>query len=354
MAKPEALFPILEPSASSTLARAATTAPLHSTGCLTEYRPIASRSIVGKTVSKRGLPFTHTINPYRGCEFACRYCYARFTHEFLEIPNPDDEFEHKIYFKENAAWLLNQELGRIKPGTEIALGTATDPYQPLERKQCITRSLLEVFARKRGFGLGIVTKSTLIARDIDLLRQIAQRHKLTVHLTVTTMNAKLARILEPRAPRPDLRIQTLAQLREAGIRAGVLCSPLMPGITDSRASISAVARAAAGAGAKFFAAGALFLKPCSQPTFFRFVRENFPEKLADYERRYGASAWVSPDYRQRMADLVDSICREYKLGKRYADPLSNEEPVPDSPSPIEAQPWLPFAATTIEKRQKAS
>ena len=163
---------------------------------------------MGKTVSRRGLPFTHTINPYRGCEFACRYCYARYTHEFLELRDPQ-EFERKIYFKQNAAWLLEQELAHLKPGTQIALGTATDPYQPLERRQRVTRSLLEVFARKRGFKLGIVTKSALVTRDIDLLQQIAARNTLTVHLTVTTMNAKLARILEPRAPRPDLRIRTL-------------------------------------------------------------------------------------------------------------------------------------------------
>lgn len=352
MAKTEGLFPILETPTSSTLARAAAAAPLDSTGCLTEYRPIVTRSILGKTVSKRGLPFTHTINPYRGCEFACRYCYARFTHEFLEIPNPDHEFEHKIYFKQNAGWLLDQELSRLKPGTQIALGTATDPYQPLERKQRVTRSLLEVFARKRGFGLGIVTKSTLIARDIDLLQEIAKRHKLTVHFTVTTMNARLARILEPRAPRPDLRIKTLERLREAGIRSGVLCSPLMPGINDTRASISAVARAAAGANANFFAAEPLFLKSCSQPTFFRFVRDNFPEKLADYERRYRENAWVSPEYRLRLRDLVNSICKEYKLGKRYADSLSSEDPVPD-PARIEVQPWLPFGPATAH-RYKAS
>src|SRR5579871_5093164 len=176
MANIESLFPILDAPQLSTLARSAAAAPLDSTGHLTEYRPIAARSIVGKTVSRRGLPFTHTINPYRGCEFGCRYCYARFTHEFLEIRDPE-EFEHRIYFKEHAGWLLNQELGRLKPGTEIALGTATDPYQPLEREQRITRSLLEVFARKAGFGLGIVTKSTLITRDIDVLREIADRHK---------------------------------------------------------------------------------------------------------------------------------------------------------------------------------
>jgi DNA repair photolyase len=344
MANIGTLFPILQTRPPSTLARAAASAPLHSTGCLTEYRPIAARSILGKTESRRGLPFTHTINPYRGCEFGCRYCYARYTHEFLEIRNPD-EFEHKIYFKESAAWLLEQELARLKPGTEIALGTATDPYQPLERKQRVTRSLLEVFARKSGFGLGIVSKSTLIARDIDLLKEIAARHKLTVHLTITTMSTRLARILEPRAPRPDLRIETLATLRQAGIRAGVLCSPLMPGITDTRSSISAVARAASAAGANFFAAGALFLKPCSQPTFFRFVREHFPDKLADYERRYGSSAWVSPEYRRRMADLVNSICREYKLGKRYVDPLANEDEVPAPPRQLEVQPWLPFGTT---------
>src|SRR5579862_6752349 len=157
------LFPILEPDLPhkpvGILARAAAEAPLESTGCLTEYRPLTTRSILSKTVSRRGLPFTHAINPYRGCEFACRYCYARYTHEFLEMNNPED-FERKIYFKQNAGWLLSQELKRLKPDTEIALGTATDPYQPLERKQGVTRSVLEAFAGTSGFKLGIVTKST--------------------------------------------------------------------------------------------------------------------------------------------------------------------------------------------------
>jgi len=342
MAKLDTLFPILSQHPPARLARAAADAPLDSTGRLTEYRPIAARSIVGKTTSNRGLPFTHTINPYRGCEFACRYCYARYTHEFLELRDPE-EFERKIYFKQNAAWLLEQELARLKPGTEIALGTATDPYQPLESKQRITRSLLEVFARKSGFRLGIVTKSALITRDIELLQQIAARHQLTVHLTVTTMNAKLARLLEPRAPRPDLRMQTVARLREAGLRTGVLCSPLMPGITDSRSSINAVARAAAAAGATFLAAGALFLKPCSQPTFFRFVKEHFPEKLADYERRYAASAFVSAEYRKRVADLVESVCREHKLGKGYVDQQDTRDGLQKQVERVEAQPWLPFA-----------
>jgi DNA repair photolyase len=321
------------------LARGAATAPVDSTGFLTQYRPLKTRSILSKTSSRRGLPFTHAINPYRGCEFACRYCYARYTHEFMEL-TPED-FERNIFFKENARWLLEQELAHTKPGTEIALGTATDPWQPIERRQKVTRSILEAFAKTSGFGLGIVTKSILIVRDLDLLREIARRHKLTVHLTVTTMNASLARRLEPRAPRPDLRIRTLGQLREAGIRTGVLCSPVMPGITDSRRSLEAVARAAARAGASFFAANPLFLQPCSLPTFFNFVEEHFPAQLAAYKQRYGASAFVSAEYRKRIADLVAAICREYKLGKR----VEEKEAAMERPGSglVQIQASLPFS-----------
>jgi DNA repair photolyase len=349
MAKLEPIFPIFQPGLDarplSGLARSASEAALDSSGCLTEYRPLACRSILSKTTSRRGLPFSHAINPYRGCEFGCRYCYARYTHEFLELRSPE-EFEQKIYFKQNGAWLLDQELRRLKPGTEIALGTATDPYQPVERKQRITRSLLEVFARHRGFSLGIVTKSALIARDVDLLKEIDGRHKLTVHLTVTTVNAKLARRLEPRAPRPDLRMRTVAELRRAGLRAGILCSPLMPGINDSRSSIAAVAKAAKAADASFLAAGALFLKPCSRPTFFAFVREHFPEQLSAYERRYGQSAFVSAEYKRRVAEVVDSVCREYKLGRRYGEPQETRPPERAGTERIELQALLPFASAS--------
>jgi DNA repair photolyase len=344
MANLASLFPILDLAATTgPLARIAAEAPLDSTGCLTEYRPLASRSIVNKVASRRGLPFTHAINPYRGCEFGCRYCYARYTHEFLEMGTA--EFERKIYFKENGPWLLEQELKRLKPGTEIAMGTATDPYQPLERKLGITRSLLEVFARHGGFRLGIVTKSALVTRDLELLREVAKANHLTVSITVTTTDRKLARILEPRAPRPDLRIDAIRQLRQAGIRAGVMCSPLMPGITDSRLSIESVAKAASEAGACFLFAGALFLKPCSLPTFFGFVREHFPQMLTAYEKRYSASAFVSAEYRARMRDLVDSVRAKYKLGSRYL-PNSEYEDAFSSDMPFgEAQPWLPFTQT---------
>jgi DNA repair photolyase len=340
MAKTESLFPILDTPVLTPLARRAAEAELDSTGHGVEYRPLESRSILSRLDSSRMVPFTHAINPYRGCEFGCRYCYARYTHEFLEFS--PEEFEQKIYFKKNAAWLLHQELRRLKPGTHIALGTATDAYQPLERTQQITRSLLEVFTRHSGFNLGLVTKSTLIERDIDLLKEISAKNRLTINITVTTVNTKLARILELRAPRPDLRIRTVGRLREAGLRAGVLCSPLMPGITDTRASIEAVAKAAASVDAKFFFAGALFLKPCSQPTFLSFVEKHFPAQLESYKRRYEKSAFVSAEYRKRVADLVESIREKYRLGERYSTGSEWREFHASGAIGVNEQPTLPF------------
>ena len=186
-----------------------------------EFHTLPVKSLLNKSVSRRGMWFAKSINPYRGCEFACRYCYARYTHEFMEMKDPAD-FERKIFIKQNAAWLLRQEIRSLRPGEEIALGTATDPWQPIERKARVTRSILEVLAEYRGLHIGVVTKSTLIERDIDLLQRIAERSNLVVHITITTPDVELARILEPRAPRPDLRFRTVRRLRQAGLRTGIL------------------------------------------------------------------------------------------------------------------------------------
>src|SRR6266436_5420133 len=177
-----------------------------------EYFALPVRSLLNRRISRREMPFAWTINPYRGCEFACKYCYARYTHEVMEIRD-GIEFEQKIYAKQHAAELLRKELGRVKPGEEIAIGTATDPYQPIERKLEITRAILQEFVRHSGLELGIVTKSALVVRDIDLLQAISRNNRISVNLTVTTTDADLARILEPRAPRPDLRLEAVKRLR---------------------------------------------------------------------------------------------------------------------------------------------
>src|SRR6266536_247377 len=211
-----------------------------------EYFTLPVKSLLNRCVSKRQMPFTWTINPYRGCEFACKYCYARYTHEFMEMRN-GIEFEQKIYAKQHAAELLRQELRRVKAGEDIAIGTATDPYQPIERKLEITRAILQEFARHSGLALGIVTKSAMVVRDIDLLQAISHNNRTVVNFTVTTTDPELARLLEPRAPRPALRLEALRKLRDAGIAAGVICAPVLPGITDSPRQLEAVVRAAAAA-----------------------------------------------------------------------------------------------------------
>ena len=333
MAKLEAaaLFPILS-NQTTGIARLAAEAEHADDGHLIEFKALKARSILNRTVSKRGLRFAHSINPYRGCEFGCKYCYARYTHEFMELRDPL-AFERIIFLKQNAAWLLEQELRHVKPNEEIALGTATDPYQPIERRACITRSLLEVFARHAGYRLGIVTKSKLIERDTDLLVEIAKRNALVIHITITTQNADLARLLEPRAPRPDLRFGVVRHLRDAGLRVGVLCCPLLPGITDSEDAIEGIARRAAAAGASFFAANPLFLKPCSRPTYLSFVREHFPALEADYHRRFDHADFAAKPYRQQMSQIVERACRKYSLGRRSTGDMMTRTASPDAEHP---------------------
>ena len=246
-------------------------------------------------MSRRSLPFTWTINPYRGCEFACRYRYARYTHEFMEM-HDGAEFEQKIYVKQHTAELLRRELRRVKPREAIALGTATDPYQPAERRHEVTRGILEEFARHRGFSLGIVSKSNLIVRDLDLLRELSRNNSLSIHITVTTLNVELARILEPRAPRPDLRLDAVRQLNQAGLNVGVSCSPVLPGITDSPADLEAVVRAAATTGAGHIFAGPLFLQPCSAAVFLPFLAQHFPHLVENYRVRYQDRSFLPASY----------------------------------------------------------
>jgi DNA repair photolyase len=283
-----------------------------------EYFTLPTRAILNRCVSKMKLPFTWTINPYRGCEFACKYCYARYTHEFMEMRD-GLEFERKIYVKQQTAWLLRQDLKQVKRGEQIAIGTATDPYQPAERRFEVTRGILEEFARHRGLELGIVTKSDLIIRDIDLLREIARHNSFYVSITVTTTNTRLARILEPRAPRPDLRLQAVAKLVQAGLNAGVICSPVMPGITDSPASLDKVVRGAKEAGACYVYANSVFLKPCSASVFLPFLEKEFPQLVESYRKRFGDRAFVSKAYRERLSALMSSLRQKHGIKKQMLD-----------------------------------
>ncbi len=296
-----------------------------------EYFVLPVRSILNRCNSNR-VPFEWTINPYRGCEFACKYCYARYTHEYMELDG--SEFEKKIYVKKDAAPLLAQDVSRKysysseKSNGErpdhIAIGTATDPYQPAEREYGVTRACLEELAKHEGLSISIITKSNQIVRDIDVLKKIAARSSLQIDITVTTLRSRLARLLEPRAPQPHLRLAAVKELREAGLQVGVSASPLVPGITDGDGELEAVAAAAKEAGAQWFFSGVLFLMPSSAKQFLPFVREKFPRMARQYEQWYSKNGYAPEEYRRKASERVARIRRMYGFESRPWVPVNQK------------------------------
>jgi DNA repair photolyase len=277
-----------------------------------EYREIAARSFIGRCSGGDRLPFQWTINPYRGCEFGCHYCYARYTHEFMELRD-GRSFETRIFAKQWSAAAFAKELRRIPLGDWIAIGTATDPYQPAERRFRVTRGILEVFAKESGYRLSIISKSDLIARDADLFAEIARKNELRVNVTVTTMDEGLARALEPYAPRPSLRIGAAEKLASLGLKVCVFCAPVLPMINDSERSLEAVARAAAAAGAMSFGGNILFLKPCARDIFLPFLKGRFPALAGKYESAYRDRAYLKGAYPERIRERIREIRERHGL-----------------------------------------
>ena len=288
-----------------------------------EYFLLPVKSILNRCDSAR-VPFEWTVNPYRGCEFACKYCYARYTHEYMEIDG--GEFEKKIFVKQDAAALLQRDVSAkysyeskasgYKEAEHIAIGTATDPYQPAEKEYGVTRACLEELAKREGLSVSVITKSNQIVRDIDILKVIAGKSALSLNITITTLKPRLARLLEPRAPRPDLRLKAVRELREAGLNVGVSASPLVPGITDGEGELEAVAAAAKEAGAQWFFSGVLFLMPASAKQFLPFVREKFPKLAKQYEEWYGKNAYPPEEYRKKASERVLRIRQKFGFGSR--------------------------------------
>ena len=297
-----------------------------------EFVEMGARQILNRC-SNPQMPFAWTINPYRGCEFGCVYCYARYTHEFLELRDPMD-FERRIFVKRKAAEVLERTLARTPIGRdEIAIGTATDPYQPAERTFELTRSMLEVFARVGGIRLSITTKSNLVVRDLDLLKKIAERSEISVNFSLITLNRRLQRVLEPRAPRPELRLRALSVLAAAGIRCKVLMMPMIPGLTDSPSSVESLIAAARRHGATDVHSRSLFLKPSAAKRFLPFIEEYFPQLAEQMKQRYGDSTYGPRAYDQQLEALVDRIKR------KYGYPPSGERR-PETPMPARSASQL--------------
>jgi DNA repair photolyase len=247
-----------------------------------EYREMHCKTVLNRV---RGMPFPWSINPYRGCVHSCHYCYARGTHTYLDL-NTDDDFSGVIFAKVNAPQVLRAELGRPSWRREkVSIGTATDPYQPAEGRFRITRAILEV-VHDHYTPVSIVTKGTLILRDRDLLATMARRAGCTVCLSIPTVDRSIWRATEPGTAPPAQRLRVLEQLVAAGIHAGVLAAPILPGLSSRPENLEATVRAAAEHGARFLWADLLHLNPLIREHYLGFLRAEYPDLEALHTRLY--------------------------------------------------------------------
>ncbi len=286
----------------------------------TEFVSDNTKSVVTENDSP-DIGFRYSLNPYRGCEHGCAYCYARITHEYLGFSAGLD-FETKIMVKEDAPILLRQELAapRWKPQV-LALSGVTDPYQPIERRLQLTRKCLAVLAEFRN-PVGIVTKNHLVTRDIDLLRELATHQAAAVNLSINSLDAELARKLEPRASAPNHRLAAVEALAKAGIPAGVLVAPVIPGLNDHE--IPSVLSAAKSAGAKWAGLVVLRLPLTVAPVFQQWLEHHAPEKMAKVLGRIRAirgGKLNDPRFGSRMRGdgiFADQISRMFQVARRRA------------------------------------
>jgi DNA repair photolyase len=314
-----------------------------------------------------------SINPYIGCAFGCAYCYARYAHHYVMeraaaspdagTPLHDDlgelppwlSFERRIFVKRNAPELVraalrsgSRTLAALRDGETVTVGTATDPYQPAERIFRVTRGVLEVLAEPGRLSVVIITKSPLVTRDVDVLARLAQRSRLTVHVSIITADRELARRLEPRAPTPESRLRAVRRLREAGIDVGVNIMPVLPGITDHPALLTDVVRQITEAGATHIHCCSLRLRASARRRYLPFISGEFPQLAERYRSAFADDHEMSPRYQEGLRRFVSGLCRRFGIhyGSRGAEDrggaqtsealereTDDERPAPPAPPP---------------------
>ena len=279
-----------------------------------QVQEIQSKSMLNR-IDVPNFPFRWTLNPYRGCRHACSYCYARPTHEYWGLDAGRD-FEQRVFAKINAPQVLRQELRRPGwRGESIAIGTASDPYEPAESEYRLTRKILHVL-RDFQNPCSITTKGVLVRRDIDILKELRDVAEVHVNFSVGSVDDDVWKLTEPGAPRPMARLEAMQDLVENGISAGVMMAPLLPGISDGEANIEAVAQAAQAHRAQYLGANVLFLKPGSKEWFMPMLRETYPHLEQGYAKLY-RKTYAPKEYTKGVLDLVDRARRKWGLtGKR--------------------------------------
>ena len=288
------------------------------------YQEVACRSALNAV---KGMPFDWTLNPYRGCPHGCHYCYARRYHAQFEL-NADDEFASVILVKKNFVDVLTRELARPSwKGEYVAVGTATDCYQPIEGHYKLTRGAIAALLRARN-PIGIVTKGPMVVRDRDLLVELSKVATATVYVSVPTVDEHAWELLEPGTAHPLQRLRAVRELVDAGINAGVLMNPIVPGFSSSRAKLERTVKAIADHGARFVGCNVMFLEDGTRAHFMRFLETEFPSWVPRYDKLY-EKKYAPQDYRKQVQGMIRLLQERYGLpprGEPHEKPDVRSEP----------------------------
>jgi DNA repair photolyase len=308
------------------------------------FYEVRAKSALNQVPKASRMPFRWTINPYRGCTHACKYCFARPTHKYLDF-NADRDFEREIVVKVNVPEVLRTELARPSwKGEHVALGTNTDPYQWVEGRYKLMPGIWEAF-RDFANPCSVLTKSPLVLRDLKLLQEINEVAPVSANLSVPTLDEKAWRATEPHTPNPRARLEAVAELNRAGIPTGVLIAPLMPGINDAPEQVERILEIATEAGATSIGGIALHLRGEVRGIFFDWLKTHRPDLVPRYEQLYARGAYAPPAERQRLQDLAappgrPSSPRRYMRDRDLVSPPRDRPNRAPPPPPEPTQPAL--------------
>ncbi|WP_346925645.1 Rv2578c family radical SAM protein [uncultured Arthrobacter sp.] len=267
------------------------------------FHEVTAKSVLNKVVAGSRMPFEWTINPYRGCSHACVYCFARKSHTYLDFDAGLD-FDSQVVVKINAADVLRRELAKPSWGRQhVALGTNTDPYQRAEGRYQLMPGIIGALA-DAGTPLSILTKGTLLARDIPLLKHAAAQVPVGVGISLAMTDERLAEAVEPGTPGPRARLKLITRLREAGLPCGVMAMPILPWLSDSDEALDSLFGSLAAAGATGVTAGALYLKPGTREWFMQWIAKEHPSLAGKYRRLYGTGSYASKEYRDWLSGRI--------------------------------------------------
>ncbi|MCI4064125.1 Rv2578c family radical SAM protein [Micromonospora sp. R77] len=297
------------------------------------FYEVQAKSIINRVPGESRVPFAWTINPYRGCSHACKYCFARKTHTFLDLDAGED-FDRKVIVKVNAGELVRRELAAPRwRGAHVAMGTNVDCYQRAEGRYRLMPPIIEAL-RDFANPFSILTKGTLILRDLPLLRQAAEVTRVGISYSVGFVDEELWRAVEPGTPSPRRRLDAVRQLTDAGFEVGVLMAPILPGLSDDDASIDATVSAIAAAGATSVTPLALHLRPGAREWYAHWLAREFPQLVPRYRRLYQAGAYAPQAYQREVTARVRMAARRHGL---HRGEVGDNRRLPDEAPPPAAE-----------------